>query len=371
MKRMKIACIFGTRPELIKMAPVIQALEAQSSRFEVESICTGQHKELLTPLIEWFGLTVHRNMNVMRAGQSLNELSGRLMTEFGKLFSELKYDYVIGQGDTTSVFTAAFAAFHERIPFAHVEAGLRTFDKNLPFPEEMNRVLAGRLATLHFAPTSVSAANLRKEGVPENEIFIIGNTVIDALQYTAKKIGADSHNKLSDKKSIFVTAHRRENFGDALMQICSAIRRIAEKAPDTEIIFPVHPNPNVRGVVFDALNGVKNIQLIDPVPYEDLVRYLQQSYLVLTDSGGLQEEAPALGKPVLVLREETERPELVELGGSILVGSNESLIVEKTLSLLTDENAYQAMVLGYSPYGDGKASEKIAEILSQDIEKRS
>jgi UDP-N-acetylglucosamine 2-epimerase (non-hydrolysing) len=370
MTKLKVACIFGTRPELIKMALLINALKDDQAHFEVESICTGQHKELLDPLIDWFGLTIHRNLDVMRPGQGLNDLLGRLITEFGKLFSEKKYDYVIGQGDTVSVVAAAFAAFYENIPFVHVEAGLRTFDRNLPYPEEMNRVLVGRLATIHFAPTETAATNLRNEGVPAENLFMVGNSVIDALQYTAKRIGNDSSENHSEKKLIFVTTHRRENFGEPLNQICNAIRRIAEEFSDVEIVFPVHPNPNVRNIVFEALGDIKNIQLIDPVPYEKLVSYLQRSYLVLTDSGGLQEEAPALSKPVLVLREETERPELVELGGSILVGSDESRIFENVYRLLTDVDAYRSMVIGYSPYGDGKACERMAIILS-NIGKRS
>ena len=307
MSQLKVACIFGTRPELIKMAPVIHALQADPQCFKVETICTGQHKELLIPLVEWFKLRIDRNLDVMRAGQGLNELTGRLMTEFGKLFAEVHYDCVIGQGDTTSVFAAAFAAFHEKIPFVHVEAGLRTFDRDLPFPEEMNRVLVGRLASLHFAPTESAAENLRKEGILESNLFMVGNTAIDALRYTVRNIENPAKSSNTDKKLILVTAHRRENFGEPLQRICKAIRHLAEKSDNLEFVFPVHPNPNVRSLVFEALGGLDNVHLIDPAPYEQLVAYLQRSHLVLTDSGGIQEEAPALGKPVLVLREETER----------------------------------------------------------------
>jgi UDP-N-acetylglucosamine 2-epimerase (non-hydrolysing) len=363
MNKIKIGCIFGTRPELIKMAPIIRALKLHSEQFEVETISTGQHRELLIPLIEWFELKIDKNLEVMNPGQSLNELTGRLMSGFGRLLAESRYDLIIGQGDTTSVLTAAFAAFHAKIPFAHIEAGLRTYDRNLPFPEEMNRVLVSRLATLHFAPTERSAENLRKEGVANEIIFMIGNSVIDALQYTISKIGYSKAEK--QPLRILVTAHRRENHGEPLHQICSAIRRIALRFPEIVITFPVHPNPQVRSVVFDALKELKNVSLIDPLPYEELVRILDQSYLVLTDSGGLQEEAPALGKPVLVLRKETERPELVELGGSILVGSDADAIYDQTVRLVTDHNYYNSMVLGESPYGDGRTGDALVDILKK------
>lgn len=346
------------------MAPIIQKLN-DADEFEVISICTGQHRELLTPLLEWFKVPVHYNMDVMRAGQNLNELAGRLMTEFGKLFAETRYDYVIGQGDTTSVVAAAWAAFHEKIPFLHVEAGLRTFDRNLPFPEEMNRVMVGRIASLHFAPTESSAQNLRSEGVAEEDIFMIGNTVIDSLQFTAGKVAADVVQEESGRRMIFMTAHRRENFGEPLLRICSAVRAIVTKFPDVDVVFPVHPNPNVRSIVHSVLGDLKSVRLIDPVPYEELVGYLLRSHFILTDSGGLQEEAPALGKPVLVLREETERPELVALGGSLLVGSDEDLILKQATCLLTDDAFYQAMVLGYSPYGDGTSADRLVECLRQ------
>ncbi|HTT08224.1 MAG TPA: UDP-N-acetylglucosamine 2-epimerase (non-hydrolyzing) [Gammaproteobacteria bacterium] len=370
MRRFKVACVFGTRPEAIKMAPVILALQGMPERFEVETICTGQHRELLIPLIEWFGLNVTRNMDVMRPNQDLSVLCGRLLTEFWKLFNAEKYDCIIGQGDTTTVFASALAAFHEKIPFAHVEAGLRTFNRNSPFPEEMNRVLVGRLATMHFPPTEASAQNLRNEGISEKFIFMIGNTAIDALQITVNRLIADSATSVQGKKTVFVTAHRRENFGDPLMRICNAVRRIASQSNDISVIFAVHPNPNVRGVVYKSLGGVANVKLVDPMPYQELMQYLRACHVVLTDSGGLQEEAPALNKPVLVLRDETERPELVELGGSILVGSNEELIYDWVMKLLNDDEVYRKMVIGYSPYGDGKASQRLVKHLSDVLENK-
>lgn len=348
------------------MAPIIQKL-SESPEYEVVSINTGQHRELLTPLLEWFDLQVHHSMDVMRAGQSLNELAGRLMTEFGKLFKQTGYDYVIGQGDTTSVVTAAWAAFHEKIPFLHVEAGLRTFDRNLPFPEEMNRVMVGRLASLHFAPTETSVKNLLAEGVQAEHIFMIGNTVIDALQFTASKVAYDLPKFDNGRRMIFMTAHRRENFGEPLLRVCSAVRAIVTRFSDVDVVFPVHPNPNVRNVVYAALGDLPSVNLIDPVPYNELVGYLLRSYFVLTDSGGLQEEAPALSKPVLVLRDETERPELVNMGGSLLVGSDTERIVSEASKLLTDPARYQRMVLGYSPYGDGNAAERLEECLRQHL----
>ncbi|SEI00382.1 UDP-N-Acetylglucosamine 2-epimerase [Rhizobium tibeticum] len=361
MNRLKIACVFGTRPEAIKMAPVIRALASRPEIFDVRTICTGQHRELIAPLTDWFELDVAVNMDVMTPNQGLNKLAGKLLIEFEALFSEEHFDGVIGQGDTTTVFTSALAAFHKRIPFFHVEAGLRTFDMKFPFPEEMNRVLVGRLASLHFAPTDQAAGNLASEGVTSDSIFMVGNTVIDALNFTVDKLPATSASDGRDSKLILVTAHRRENFGEPLERICNAIRRIAINHENVRFAFPVHPNPNVRKVVDDRLRGLQNVDLMDPLPYPVLVDYLKRCDLVLTDSGGLQEEAPALSKPVLVLREETERPELVQLGGSILVGSSEALIYDSVAELLTNSIRYKQMVVGSSPYGDGHASQKIAE----------
>ena len=363
MKPFKIACILGTRPEIIKMAPVILVLKSMVDYFDVDVICTGQHRELLVPLIEWFGLNITESMDLMQVNQGLNDLSGRMLLAFSTIFSHKKYDCVIGQGDTTTVFVSALAAFHEKIPFAHIEAGLRTFDKNSPFPEEMNRLLVSRIASIHFAPTEEAARNLYKEGISENEVFVTGNTVIDALCFTTGRLGEMKNNTSSGKKMVFVTAHRRENFGAPLEQICQAIRRVAIEQKDVTFIFSVHPNPNVRTVVYNRLDGIQNIKLVDPMPYPELVEHIRRCDIVLTDSGGLQEEAPMLNKPVLILREETERPELVALGGAVLVGTNENTIVHWLTQLLTDRDCYQKMILGYSHYGDGKASLQIADHL--------
>ncbi len=361
---MKICCIFGTRPEVIKMAPVIHELKKKHPEITTHVVCSGQHRELLNSLIEWFELNVDLNMDVMAPNQNLNALSAKLMSEFDKLFTREKYDCVVAQGDTTTVLMAAIAAFYAKIPYGHVEAGLRTFDRNLPFPEEMNRVLVGKSASLHFAPTQVAADNLRREGVAENEIVTTGNTVIDALYYTVKKLGLDAKNP-SREKLILVTAHRRENHGEPLKRICRALARIAKDHSDFSIVFPVHPNPNVRSVVYELLGNLPNISLVEPLAYDELVRLMVKSYLVITDSGGLQEEAPALKKPVLVLREETERPEVVDLGGARLVGSDEDLIVDSVDRLIASEKEYQEMIIGYSPYGTGQSAELTVKSLVQ------
>lgn len=357
-----IACVFGTRPEAIKMAPVIAALRQRPEDFKVTTICSGQHRELLNPLISFFDIKIDRNLDVMVHNQGLNGLLSKVVGEFGGLLSEERFDCVIGQGDTTTVLASALASFHEKIPFAHVEAGLRTHDLRSPFPEEGNRVLIGRLASFHFAPTDKAASNLLSEGTKAESVFMVGNTVIDALQHAAAHT-TELPLHLRDKKLILVTAHRRENFGEPLRQICAAIADIAKARPDVVVVFPVHPNPNVRETAQSILSGIENVSLIDPVPYEQLVAMLKASTIVVTDSGGIQEEAPALGKPVLVLREETERPELMDAGGSKLVGSDRSLIVESINQLLDDPKVYESMVIGYSPYGDGKASQRIADVL--------
>jgi UDP-N-acetylglucosamine 2-epimerase (non-hydrolysing) len=362
MKRYKIACILGTRPETIKMAPVILALKAMPDYFDVDVICTGQHRELIIPLIDWFDLSISKNMDLMQENQGLSDLGGRVLIALSAIFKERTYDCVVGQGDTTTVCMSALAAFHEKIMFAHIEAGLRTFDRHSPFPEEINRVLISRLASMHFAPTDETALNLYNEGVSRESVFITGNTVIDALCFTVdrlKKVEAQP----SPKKIVLVTAHRRENFGAPLERICQAIRRMALDRDDVCFYYLVHPNPNVRQMVFSILQSIPNVTLLDPLPYQDLVHYLNKCDIVLTDSGGLQEEAPMLKKPVLVLREETERSELVSLGGAILVGSNEEKIIHWVTKLLTDRDVYEKMILGYSPYGDGKASLRIVDYL--------
>lgn len=353
----KVCCIFGTRPETIKMAPVIHQLQ-QSPHFDVTVVCSGQHRELLTPLIDWFELNIDINLDLMKENQNLNELSSVLLNKFNSLYQANEFDYVIGQGDTTTVLMAALSAFHQGIPFAHVEAGLRTHNIHSPFPEEMNRVVIGKLATLHFCPTQLSMNNLSKDSVMTEQAKLTGNTVIDALMFTMNKLNITPELNQSNP-SLLVTSHRRESFGQPLQNTCHALRELAQKHPQIQITYPVHPNPNVKDVVYQTLNDIDNISLIEPQPYEKMIELMAKATLVVTDSGGLQEEAPALNKPVLVLRENTERGEIVELGGAKLVGTNQELIVKTVEELLLNQDRYHDMVLGYSPYGDGKSAQYI------------
>ncbi|MBD9443994.1 UDP-N-acetylglucosamine 2-epimerase (non-hydrolyzing) [Rhizobium sp. RHZ01] len=371
MTKLRIACVFGTRPEVIKMAPVIRALKSHADAFDVQVVCTGQHRDLIAPLTDWFDLDIDVNLDVMTINQGLNGLTGTLLIELERFLSSNHFDGVVGQGDTTTVFASALAAFHRKIPFFHIEAGLRTFDMNFPFPEEMNRVMVGKLASLHFAPTNNAASNLLSEGISDDKIFVVGNTVIDALNFTTNKLPPLEIREDAGSKLVLVTAHRRENFGAPLERICNAIRRIALARRDIHFVFPVHPNPNVRKVVGERLLELENVSLLDPLPYPKLVSYLRRCDLVLTDSGGLQEEAPALLKPVLVLREETERPEIVELGGSLLVGSSEAAIFDCVIELLTNETRYRQMIIGRSPYGDGLASIKIVDKINAFFDRSS
>ena len=358
----EILCIVGTRPEVIKMAPVIQALRAVPE-FTVSVLSSGQHRELLLPLIDWFELTIDADLQVMSSNQSLAELTARLMRGFDSRFNESRPDLVLVQGDTTTVMCAALSCFYQNIPFGHVEAGLRTFDVRNPFPEEFNRVAVGRLAQLHFCPTSRSRDNLLAEHIDSATAHLTGNTVIDALQYTTMKLGAQPPRKFDH--DILLTAHRRENFGAPLVDICEAVLDLCRKFPHIKVLFPVHPNPNVRSAVERLLAGQPQITLSEPLDYPDLVAAMQQARLILTDSGGIQEEAPALGKPVLVLRSVTERPEAVEMGVAKLVGTGRSTIVAEVSRLLEDPEHYARMARGVSPYGDGHAAERIRDIIRQ------
>jgi len=361
-QRTRILCVVGTRPEAIKMAPVILQLK-QEAWCEVRILATAQHREMLDQVLAFFGLTPDFDLNIMKPNQSLSELTGRLMLELDKILLSERPDAVLVQGDTTTVMTVALASFYHRVPIGHVEAGLRTWDMYYPFPEEANRVITGKFAHWHFAPTSVSRANLLQDGIPEANIYMTGNTVIDALLMTASReisIGVPIH---SEKRLLLVTAHRRENFGEPLRNICMALGHLASRNPDIEILFPVHPNPNVKGVAYELLGGHPNIVLCSPLDYAPFIAAMKQAYLIISDSGGVQEEAPALGKPTLVLREETERPEAVELGVVKLVGTDYEQIIQETQRLLDDPVAYSNMARGESPYGDGQASRRIAEIL--------
>lgn len=358
----EILCIVGTRPEVIKMAPVIQVLRADPE-FSVRVLSSGQHRELLLPLIDWFELAIDDDLQVMSANQSLAELTARLMRGFDSNFKESRPDLVLAQGDTTTVMCAALSCFYQNIPFGHVEAGLRTFDMRNPFPEEFNRVAVGGLAQLHFCPTMRSRDNMLAEHAGVESAHLTGNTVVDALHYTTEKLKLQSIREFDH--DILLTAHRRENFGEPLINICEAVLDLCRKYPNIKVFFPVHPNPNVRGEVKRLLGGQPQITLSEPLDYPDLVAAMQQARLILTDSGGIQEEAPALGKPVLVLRSVTERPEAIEMGVAKIVGTDRDAIIAEVSRLLEDSAYYASMARGVSPYGDGHAAERIRDIIRQ------
>ena len=364
--RKRILCVVGTRPEAIKMAPVIQALRRERWA-QVTVLATAQHRDLLDQVLEIFQIVPDADLDVMRANQGLAELTARLIPALDRKFAELHPDAVIAQGDTTTVMTAALVAFYRRIPFGHVEAGLRTHDLDNPFPEEMNRLVAGQLTRWHFAPTVRARRNLLREGTAEDSVHVVGNTVIDALLQVASREWPLHIPLDPGKRLVLVTAHRRENFGEPFRAICRAIRALADRHPDIEVLYPVHPNPNVKLVAQELLSSHPRIRLCEPLDYTAFVEAQKRACLILTDSGGVQEEAPALGKPVLVLRSETERPEAIEAGVARLVGTSEERIVEEASLLLGDERAYQAMSRGASPYGDGQSAERIARILRRAL----
>ena len=344
------------------MAPVILLLREERWA-NVCVLATAQHRHMLDQVLNLFGIEPDIDLNIMRPNQALTTLTARLLLAFDDVLQAEKPDVVLAQGDTTTVMTVALACFYHRIPFGHVEAGLRTWDMQNPFPEEANRVIAGRLARWHFAPTESSRQNLLREGVSDADIVVTGNTVIDALLMTASK-EVELGIALDDtKRLVLATSHRRENFGEPFRNICRALRTLAEKNPDIQILYPVHPNPNVKDVAHAMLGDCSNIILCEPLDYAPFITAMKRAYLIISDSGGVQEEAPALGKPVLVLREETERPEAVEMGVVKLVGSNYERIVDDTQRLLEDESAYRAMARGISPYGDGNAAERIVNTL--------
>ena len=364
-KRLKVMSIFGTRPEAIKMAPLVLEL---GRRQGIEStVCvTAQHREMLDGVLDVFGIRPDYDLNVMQSGQTLADITSRVLSGLGGVFSEAKPDLVLVHGDTTTTFAAALAAFYAQINCGHVEAGLRTYDRWSPWPEEMNRRLAGQLCTLHFAPTARNAENLRREGV-EGGVFVTGNTVIDALGYTAHGEGFESPElnalDFSGRRVITLTCHRRENYGEPMERIFAAVRRIACDNPDALVVYPVHLSPVVRAAAHAGLDGVGNVALIEPLSAVDMHRLIAKSYMVMTDSGGLQEEAPALGKPVLVLRGETERPEAVEAGTVKLAGTETARITALANELLHDKAAYERMARAVNPYGDGRASARIADAI--------
>lgn len=366
MNKIKIMSVFGTRPEAIKMAPLVLEL---SRRQEFESlVCvTAQHREMLDGVLDLFGIKADFDLNIMQSGQSLEDITSRAINGLRDVFQENRPDMVLVHGDTTSTFAGALSAFYQKIPVGHVEAGLRTYSRYSPFPEEMNRSLVGRLAEYHFAPTASNAANLRAEGISEN-VFVTGNTVIDAMRYTVGN-GDFSEKALNNidfdgKRVIVLTCHRRENLGEPMENIFSAAADLAnECAADIEIVYPVHPGPQVQDTARRYLGGISNIRLIDPLDTFNMHRLMAKSYLVMTDSGGLQEEAPALGKPVVVLRRETERPEAIEAGTAILAGVERSRVYSIVRELLENPEAYDKSAKAVNPYGDGRACPRIADAI--------
>jgi UDP-N-acetylglucosamine 2-epimerase (non-hydrolysing) len=350
----KILCVVGTRPEAIKMAPVILKLK-ENNKFDCIVMSTGQHRDMTRSTLSLFDIKIDIDLDLMMPNQRLSGLAGKILNDFDRHLITISPDLVIAQGDTTTVMAISVACFHAQVPFAHVEAGLRTHNIHNPFPEEFNRKVAALAATLHFAPTKRSKDNLRSEGVQNDRIYVAGNTVIDALHWVVKK----SRKIDSELDMILVTTHRRENFGQPLIDICTAIKILHDKYENIEFVLPVHPNPNVKETVQKYLEDLDRVKLISPVPYDELASLIKQSVLVLTDSGGIQEEAPALSKPVLVLRTETERPEAVEAGVARLIGTDVLNIVREVSNLLENEDCYRKMSSGSSPYGDGKASDRI------------
>ncbi len=371
IKQKKVLLIFGTRPEAIKMAPVVKAFQNDDA-FETKVCLTAQHREMLDQVMDIFNLKADFDLAVMAQNQTLSDITCKIIKGLGKIFKEWRPDIVLVHGDTTTSFAAALAAFYEKITVGHVEAGLRTGNRYSPWPEEMNRCLASELANIHFSPTDKSKNNLIKENIPSEEIIVTGNTVIDALLETIDYIGSnkelikDMQKRFdyihTDKKLILVTGHRRENHGDGFLNICKALKTLASR-DDVQIIYPVHLNPNVLKPVHEILGEVEDVHLIEPLDYLSFLYLMKQSYLILTDSGGVQEEAPSLGKPVLVMRDTTERPEAIEAGTVKLVGANTNKIVNTAIELLDDFNIYEKMSKAHNPYGDGKAADRIVDFL--------
>jgi UDP-N-acetylglucosamine 2-epimerase (non-hydrolysing) len=371
--RPRILVVFGTRPEAIKLFPLIHALRRTAA--DVRVCVTGQHREMLDQVLEIARIVPDYDLDLMLPNQSLDTLTARLLTELGQVLDIDRPDRVIVQGDTATAMVGALTAYYRKVPVSHVEAGLRSGNIYHPWPEEVNRKIVGAIADQHFAPTKTSRDALLAENVPAGHIHVTGNTVIDALIETRTRVDSDPSlaatiepiaARFGGKRIVAVTTHRRENFGDGLKSVAQAVRRIAQR-PDVAVIFPVHPNPNVRAPMTDILGGIDNIAMIDPLDYPNFVRLLSLCHLVMTDSGGVQEEAPALAKPVLVMRETTERPEGVAAGTAKLVGNDEELIVTEASRLLDDSTAYEAMARAHNPFGDGKSSERIARIIVESF----
>ncbi|PHR13752.1 MAG: UDP-N-acetylglucosamine 2-epimerase (non-hydrolyzing) [Aequorivita sp.] len=364
--------VFGTRPEAIKMAPLVQKF-LNNKDFETKVCVTAQHREMLDQVLDFFEIIPDFDLDLMRPNQNLYSLTAAIIENMKPVLDEVKPDYVYVHGDTTTSMAVGIAAFYSGAKICHIEAGLRTFDRQYPFPEEFNRQLTGKIADYHFSPTELSKKNLLVENTKEENILVTGNTVIDALLFGIEKVNTEHFNDEEidnlktilnfKKKIVLVTGHRRENHGDGLISICAALKSIAQNNTEVEIIYPVHLNPNVKGPVNKLLKGVDNIHLVDPLAYPAFIWLMEKSYLIITDSGGIQEEAPSLGKPVLVTRTTTERPEAVEEGTVILVGTNTNRIIEETDKLLNDLDYYNGMSMLHNPYGDGKATERIIKFI--------
>ncbi len=367
MKKIKVMTIFGTRPEAIKMAPLVKELERNEN---IESIVcvTAQHRQMLDQVLEIFDIKPDYDLNIMKDRQTLISITTRGLEGLDKVMKEAQPDLVLVHGDTSTTFVGSLAAFYNQIAIGHVEAGLRTFDKYSPFPEEINRRLTGVMADMHFAPTERNRENLLRENVSDDKIYITGNTVIDALKTTVRddyefKDAVLAEMSWDTKKVIVMTAHRRENLGEPLENICRAVKRIVEDFEDVEVVYPVHMNPAVREVAYSILGNVDRVKLIEPVSADELHNAISRGYMVITDSGGLQEEAPSLGKPVLVVRTETERPEAVDAGTVKIAGVDENVIYNMAREIICDKEAYNAMARAVNPYGDGFASKKIVEAI--------
>jgi UDP-N-acetylglucosamine 2-epimerase (non-hydrolysing) len=370
----KILFVFGTRPEAIKMAPLIKEFQKNTDLFDTKVCVTAQHREMLDQVLDFFNIKPHYDLNIMKPGQSLFDVTIDSLKGLQSVFENFYPDLIFVQGDTTTVLTGAIAGFYLKIDVAHLEAGLRSADKYSPFPEEINRTLTGHIASYHFAPTESAVNNLKNEGIIKN-IWNVGNTVIDALFLgldIIKKGGEDTYKDFFNfinfsKKIILVTGHRRESFGEPFLNMCTALKEIAESHNDVEIVYPVHLNPNVREPVYTILKNISNVYLIEPLSYPYLIWLMNKSYLVLTDSGGIQEEAPSLGKPVLVMRDVTERTEGIKAGTALLVGTNKEKIINETNKILINSDQYERMSKAVNPYGDGKTSKKIVDILAKKL----
>lgn len=372
----KILLVFGTRPEAIKMAPLVKALQKDTEHFETRVCVTAQHRQMLDQVLEVFGITPEYDLNIMAPNQDLYDITAKVLLGLREVLKDFRPDTVFVHGDTTTSMAASLAAFYMQIPVGHVEAGLRTYNMLSPWPEEMNRQVTDRICTYYFAPTEQSRANLLQENIDAKKIFITGNTVIDALLMAVdiisttagvkEKMAKELQEKgytVGDREYILVTGHRRENFGDGFLHICKAIKELAALHPEMDIVYPVHLNPNVQKPVYELLSGLSNVYLISPLDYLPFIYAMQHSTLLLTDSGGVQEEAPSLGKPVLVMRDTTERPEAVEAGTVKLVGTNAEAIVSNVTALLLDKEMYKRMSETHNPYGDGQACERIIAAL--------